>query len=345
MIFVYKYCQKNVFSFTGDKGALSSKEADKIKSKSVVKDDDSSDDEPNKSLDLSSNELLMHTESGDILKNIKRKIDEQLGNYNFPDKHSKERKIRKSHKHEKKDVHTLKHDRIKDKHRSIDKRDKIKEMMRKDYQDNFSGGDIKPKTKKPVIVRRYQQQPPPLNFNDLLKIAEKKCQEKVPDPVFKIPKKVEERPQTQEEIDRKRNAEKNKQKRKEEELMYKNSTAQVEKTGASNKSAVKSKSDSNLLKHTLTGKSDRNSPAVKPNQSSSGSKPFNQKDKKVSKYDVENDNVLVCRPSSTAGSSKAQHVQESTNPFDRIYNQIKKNNPKPGKIMHHEMTKASTLLR
>jgi hypothetical protein len=272
----------------------------------------------------------MHTESGDILKNIKKKIDAQLGNYNFPDKDPKERKIRKSSTNDRKEVHKSRHDKIKDKHKNNhDKKAKIKEMMRKDYQNNFSGGK-EPKVKKPVIVRRFQQQPPSLNFNDLLKIAEKKCQEKVPEPVFKIPKKVEERPLTQEEIDRRRRAEEVKQQRKEEELMYNNSMKQAGKSNASDKSAMKSKSDSSLLKNALTGKSDRNSPGPRPNQSVRENKPMNPKDKKVSKYDVENDNVLVCRPSSSSGSVKAQQVQESTNPFDRIYNQIKKNNPKPG---------------
>lgn len=337
-----------MYCYSGDKERLTSKEGEKIKSKSVIKDDyDSSDDDANLSLDLSSNQELMRTESGDILKNIKKKIDEQLGNYNFPEKEAKERKRSKSALSGVKDMAKLKHktslqkhDRHKEKHKDKfrdkekEKREKVKEMMRKDYCSNFSegSGEQQQKVKKPVIVRRFQQQPPPMNFNDLLKIAEQKCHEKAPEPVIKIPKKVEERPLTQEEIDRRKRAEDVKRRRKEEEMMYKNkqSNEQPAQTSSYTNDAIKSKSDSNLLKNALTAKSGRNSPSLKANQSASGSKQIKPKEKKAGKYDVENDNVIVCRPSASGSAKAKQPETVAMNPWDRIYGQIKKNNPKPG---------------
>lgn len=332
-----------------DKERLTAKEGDKIKSRCVVKDDDDSDDDETDMVELSSNQELMRTESGDILKNIKKKIDEQLGNYNFADRPLKERKLRKQvnseilrrsknrsalQKHSDRHKERLK-EKAKDKHKNKfkDKRDNIKQLMKTDYQSSFSnGGDEQQKVRKPALVRRYQNQAPPtLNFNDLLKIAAKKCQEKVPEPMIKkLPKKVQERPQTQEELDRRKRADDVKRRRKEEETMQSDRTSkeQGSKKGSSDKiSAMKTKSDSSILKGALTGK---NSPSLKPNQT--GAKQMNSKERKVGKSDGVNNNVLVCKPSSSSGSASRPPEKEALNPWDRIYGQIQKNNPRPGRV-------------
>lgn len=309
------------------------KSDDKVKSRSIIKDDDDSDDDgPNPSLDLTFSTEVLRTESGDMIKDIKKKIDEKLGNYNFPDRPVKEinRKLKEKSLKSDKKLKDRDGKSVIDKHRTKLKdkkqmqREKVREMMRKDHQNNFYGGESeeqRAKQKKPVIVRRNQPQPPPLNFSDLLKLAETKSKEKVPEPVFKPPKKKEdERPMTQEEIDRKKRAEEHRKRRQEEEMGPK-SKAPAE--------APKSKGDSSILKSALTGPQNKNSL-----QNSSGAKQStDQKPSKASAAGAKVAGNSGARQSSS-GVKKPAPQEESVNPWDRIYGQIKKNNPKPGKHVY-----------
>lgn len=321
--------KSKIFRFVSGERS-SDKSDDKVKSRSVIKDDDDSDDDgPNPSLDLSFNQELLKTESGDIIKDIKKKIDEKLGNYNFPDRPLKEKKLKEKllkHEKEKRLFKDKDKKRDSDKSKFKDKkqiqRDKIKEMMRKDHQNNFYGGESeeqRSRPKKPVIVRRNQVQPPPLNFNDLLKLAEVKSKEKAPEPVFKPPKKVEERPMTQEELDRKRRAEEHRKRREEEEMGLKTKP-----------DPSKSKNDSSILKGALTAPKVNSTGKNSPVMGSSGSKPGNKLGMAA------NGKTEKDRPSSSGVSGKpavkpAAPV-DNVNPWDRIYGQIKKNNPQPGKL-------------
>lgn len=334
------------FNSPDDKERSSGKDGDKIKSRSVIKDDYDSgdDDDPNASLDLSFNQDLMKNESGDILKNIKKKIDEKLSDYNFPDKPVTPKKERQSASggrkvNSKHSVNNLDRHRKKVKDREKDKRERVKEMMRKDYKSSFSNnsGD-QSKPKKPVIVRRFQQQPPPMNFNDLLKIAAEKTKEKVPDVMISIKpqKKVEERLFTQEEIDRRNRAEEVKRKRAAEEAALKKGAASNSSERKTATNLQKPKSDSSLLKGALTGKFAISSqPMVSSKQKNS-----HDKSKNGNKYDVENENVLVCKPSSSnVKKLPPKDTQPSTNPWDRIYGQIQQRNPKPGDCtLYHKVT-------
>ena len=284
----------------------------------MVKDDDDSDDDaPNPNLDLSFTQDMMFNDSGDIMKDIKKKIDEKLGNYNFADRPLKERKLKDKMLRQKLQARGARRDqgcRITDKRQM--QRDKVKAMMRRDHQSTFGGdsaGERRPK--KPTIVRRNPAQPPPINFNDLLKIAETKCKEKAPEPVIKIPKKVEERPLTQEELDRKRRAEDHKRRRQEEE--------EAEKRRPSPDIAKPKTKESSILKGALTGPSGKSSPSF--NSSSHKSSPA----QKASKTQVLKPDIITNKPSTS--TSKPAVKTETLNPWDRIYGQIKKNNPpKPG---------------
>lgn len=337
---------------TGDKEKPSDK--DKIKSRCIIKDDvDSDSDEKgefNPNIDLSFNQDAVRTDTGNILKDIKKKIDEKLGNYNFPEKPPQEKKkvsisnkkkirtekdAKRLHDNKKyserlSDKHRHKH-RVKDHHKSLDKREQIKELMRKDYESNFTS-DVgeKQKPKKPVIIRRNRAKAPPPNFTQLLKIAEEKCQEFAPEQIVKSKKKEDDRLLTQEEIDRRKRAEERRKFHEEEEAAHKIMQNNTHTT----------KRDSNVLNSTRTVKSGadvKGKSSVLPNstfkqgpqmnQKSRQRPHMNNKDNKDTKDVTEHENVIVCRPSSSV-KSRPIVQQEATNPWDRIYGQIQKNNPK-----------------
>ncbi|WAR02890.1 SPT2-like protein [Mya arenaria] len=326
---------------SGDKERAADKSGDKVKSRSTVKDDDSDDDMPNHQLDMSFNQDLLQNESGaDMMKNIKKKIDEKLTNYHFPDRPEKEKKVRTNLPQRKVDRGVKKrdpHDRHRDKYgnKMLDKkqkkRDYVKQLMRSDYKSNFStNNNDQPKPKKPVIIRRNQAPPPSMNFAELLKIAEQKSKDvPVTEPLKPIkPKKVEERPLTQDELDRRRRAEENKKRRKEEEMGLRKPYYEEFESNS------KPKSDSSLLRGALTKKTAGIGSPVRKNSSQITSSTAVNKGA-GRRYDEEHENVIQCKPS---GSAKLKPYQQepALNPFDRIYNQIHKNKPKPVKRPREE---------
>ncbi|KAH3891966.1 protein SPT2 homolog [Dreissena polymorpha] len=322
---------------SGDKERISDKMGHKVKSKSTVKDDyDSDDDIPAGAMDMSFNSSLLDSGCVDM-KSIKKKIDEKLSNYNFEDKPEKEKKYSKRSPSNKNDKKSF--TKLKDKHKKShsghnqhqSKAEKMKSLMRNDYKSNFSGNDHKEqrKLKKPGIVRRAQFQPPPPKFEDLLKLAEQKSKE-VPlnEPLKPVkPKKIEERPMTQEEIERRQRAEDHRKRREDEKagiLKHVKPEMMPASKGDSSmlKSALIGKPD---VKGNMTGKSD-----VKGNQTSSKKPPGLSSVQKPSiskkKYDVESESVIVCQP---AGVEKKMVKEDpGLNPFDRIVSQFKKTTPK-----------------
>lgn len=351
----------------GKTSAGAKKEKDvtgQVKSKSLCKDDDSEgDDEPvNLNFDHSFNEEYLTQEPGSILKTIKNKIDEKLSSYNFPDKPTKEKHIkeRKEKPLKERKEKILKEKLKKDKHkedRAIGK-EKNKESF-------GSGDDLKQnKLKKNKIIRRHQFQPAPMNFQDLLRLAETKSKEVVvePEPVFKPPKK-EERPMTQEEKERLERQKESRKRVKEEEAEFKKKTfngqedrlekSSVSKADVENrvnswlsdnkKSSQKvPEKDGSKLKAALTG--NHTVPVLekfaKPGMISSKPSAFAkqnqiQEKEKSSKYDSENENIISCGPSTAKPSKPVNpYMNQSTNPWDRITGQMKKNNPKPGKARY-----------
>jgi len=279
----------------------------KVKSRSIIKDDESDDDVG--TLDLSNGQQMPDGESGDILKNIKRKIDEKLTNYNFPDRPTPSKTSKNkspSDKFQKRDKIKAIRNKHKDalKHKSDKKRNHVKELMRKDYKNSFSQNKSEdhPRPKKPVIVRRHQGAPPPMNFTELLKIAEQKSKQTPvfePLPVVK-PKKLEERPMTQEELDRRRRAEEHKLKR------------QTEEAGGNISPAHK--------------------PVAKPTSTvakTADQRPVDSRQGKPAGVKKEEK-----RPAEEPKPRKAQPPQDAgLNPFDRIYSQIHKAKPKPGMVV------------
>lgn len=356
-------------------------EGGQIKSKSLCKDDDSDEDEPvNINFENSFNEEYLTQEPGSILKTIKSKIDEKLSSYNFPDKPAKERspqKRREKHAKERHEKHdrernekSLKERMKKHKHKLMEelKNEDRRELFGDRNSDSFHSGDDlnKNKTKKNKIVKRHQAQPPPMNFQDLLKLAESKSKEKVvEDPVFLPPKpKKEERPMTQEERERLERQKESRRRAREEELEMKKGnlpdgsndrpsshrTELADRVNSwladSKKSGLKPpEKDGSKLKAALTGNSNKPSSAgfTKPGMISSKPSAFakqnmNQEKEKSSKYDSENENVLSCKPSSSKGSKPLNpYKDQSTNPWDRITGHMKKSNPKPEKRKHEVM--------
>ena len=326
-----------------------------IKSKSLCKDDSDSDDDPTSTINFetSFNEEYLTNEPGSILKTIKNKIDEKLSTYNFPDKPAKEKPERKrterilKERREKIIKEKIKKDKFREKRESS-------EGNHKQKFSSFQTSDDRKQNaiKKPKIVRRYQNQPPPMNFQELLKIAEQKSKEKVvePEPIFKPPKKREERPMTQEERDRFERQKESRKRVKEEVLEFKkrkhdgdnadydqpNETRQNSKVQDGQKSSQK---DGSKLKSALTG--NHTVPILEKFSSKSGiisskpsafSKHNAEKEKlKSSKYDSGSESDNSHRPSTSSKPKPVNPYQgESSNPWDRIYGQIQKKNPKAG---------------
>ena len=349
-------------------------EGGQIKSKSLCKDDDSDEDEPvNLNFENSFNEEYITQEPGSILKTIKSKIDEKLSSYNFPDKPAKERsphKRKEKHERERKETN-VKERMKKQKHKIMEelKNEDRRELFGDRNSDSFHSGDDlnKNKIKKNKIVKRHQAQPPPMNFQDLLKLAESKSKEKVvEDPVFLPPKpKKEERPMTQEERERLERQKESRKRARQEELELKkgnlldNSNDRPSSTRTeladrvnswladSKKSSQKPpEKDGTKLKVALTGNHNKPSSAgfSKPGMISSKPSAFAKQNeieekKKSSNYDSDNENVLSCKPSSSKGSKPLNpYMEQSTNPWDRITGHMKKSNPKPGEKYNKNVT-------
>ena len=353
-----------------------------VKSKSVCKDDDSDEDEPvNINFENSFNEEYLTQEPGSILKTIKSKIDEKLSSYNFPDKPAKERSPQKrkekpvKEKNEKSSKERVK----KEKHRLIEelKNQDRRELFGDKNSDSFHSSDDlnKNKIKKNKIVRRQQVQPPPMNFQDLLKLAETKSKEKVvePEPIFQPPKK-EERPMTKEERERLERQKESRRRVRQEELDLKKgklpedsndppSSSKLELADrvnswlADNKKSSQKlpEKDGSKLKAALTGNHNvpNSEKFSKPGMISSKPSAFAkqnriQEKEKSSKYDSENESVLSCKPSSSKPSSSKPssskpskpinpYMDQPTNPWDRITGHMKKSNPKPGEMRSDKM--------
>ena len=356
-------------------GARKEKDASgQIKSKSLCKDDSDFEDDQDEPLrfETSFNEEYLTQGPGSILKTIKNKIDEKLSNYNFPDKPEKEKSERKKKEKILKETKekTVKEKIKKDKYRVRGESEEKPFKHDKSKISSFSSNnDLKQnKSNKPKIIKRHQVQPPPMNFQDLLKLAEVKSKEKVvePEPIFKPPKK-EERPMTQEERERHERQKESRKRVKEEvmEFRKKNLNSDNSKSDspnisrAANEDKLNSKlsdskrtnqhipeKDGSKLKAALTGNhtvpvlEKFAKPGMISSKPSAFSKQNSEKDKpKSSKYDSENESVISCGPSSSKPSSKPvnPYQGESSNPWDRIYGQIQKKNPKAGNLHFHSL--------
>ena len=334
-----------------------------IKSRSLCRDSESEDEDGPVNLNFENNfnEEYLTQEPGSILKTIKNKIDEKLSSYNFPEKPAKEKPVKeKKEKLVKEKIlkEKIKKDKYKDKHK--DKRDSFEDT--KIHSSNSSEDIKQTKVKKNKFFRRHQTQPPPMNFQDLLKLAEEKTKEKVIEPVesvFKIPKKKEERPMTQEERDRLERQKESRRRVREEELEFKkrkmngedinSDPLPVHKTDnadrvhawlSENKKSSQSlpEKDGSKLKAALTGNhrvpilEQMAKPGMISSKPAAFSKQIQEKEKGKPKYDSENENVLSCGPSSSSKPSSKPanpYKGDSVNPWDRITAGMQKN-PKLG---------------
>ena len=334
-----------------------------IKSRSLCRDSESEDEDGPVNLNFENNfnEEYLTQEPGSILKTIKNKIDEKLSSYNFPEKPAKEKPVKERKEKlvkEKILKEKIKKDKHKDKHK--DKRDTFEDT--KIHSSNSSEDIKQTKVKKNKFVRRHQTQPPPMNFQDLLKLAEEKTKEKVIEPVesvFKIPKKKEERPMTQEERDRLERQKESRRRVREEELEFKkrkmngedinSDPLPVHKTDnadrvhawlSENKKSSQNvpEKDGSKLKAALTGNhrvpilEQMAKPGMISSKPAAFSKQIQEKEKGKTKYDSENENVLSCGPSSSSKPSSRPanpYKGDSVNPWDRITAGMQKN-PKLG---------------
>ena len=196
-----------------------------------------------------------------------------------------------------------------------------------------------PRPKKPVIVRHANNAPPPMDFKDILAIAEKKSKEPLkPVTLLDIPKKKKEeprRPMTQEEKDR---IERRKSKEYQNWLKYggerpkdnrRTSISEDEeeeepeqKTSIPTHGSKPSSKSVHLSKPKLGRDSTNNHTSQKPAALVS-----HQKQSFPSRNIPVNENLLVCGPGGEDDESGDEVEAAHANPFDRIMKQVHKKRP------------------
>ncbi|GFS19293.1 protein SPT2 homolog [Elysia marginata] len=316
----------------------SEEQNEKAKSAEIVKDNISSDEEDindgPSALDIMLSERNAKLEKEKIARLAKQAWERATkSNDEVP---KDENRKHKEHRHKS------------DKNRYFEKRDKLsshKEKRDGKVSPYSSSKQQASKPKKPVIVKHAHNAPPPMNFQDILAIAEKKSKEPVkPAALFNIPKKKkdeEKRPMTQEEKDR---MERRKTKEYQDWLKFggkqpkdnrrdsiSDDEVEEEKRPAPHQGSKLPSRPDNRSQSTLAGSSSTNittSTNHRPHKSSAANN--HKRPTHTSNIPV-NENLLVCGPGDDdEDSESADDVGTmQANPFDRIMKQVHKKRQAP----------------
>ncbi|KAI8780684.1 protein SPT2 [Biomphalaria glabrata] len=282
------------------------KQDEKLKSVEIIKDRDDSEDDNEVSNIPSALDIMLSEHNAKLEKEKISRLAKQAWERATKKSSDTEEKVKKkSLKSASKGSHSSSH-----KHKSSHKDKKSSSRSTDSHI-----AKVKHKTK---IIKSSASAPPPLDFKAILAMAEEK-QKAPPKPLLQIPKKKkeeEERPLTQEEKDRK---ERQKSREYQEWLKKggqrpgtKDNADPVKASSAvpTKAKTVASTSSSTLPKHSQ----------AKPPQSSMNNK---------ARSPPVNENILICGPEAESEEEENPAMRGSSNPFDKIVQQVHKKRQGP----------------